>query len=290
VEIVTADGELRRANADENADLFWALRGGGGNFGVVTEFEFRLHPMGPEVFGGLIAYPLAAAREVLRAYRKFVVTLPDEADLGMGMLTTPDGHAVVGLLPAHNTSVTEGEQLFARLREFGPVAMDGMGPMAYTARQAQLDEPAGVHGLQRYWKSGFTTDFGDGLIEALVETAETFASPLTAIISFHMHGAAIRVPADATAFGLRQRQWDINLVGQWVDPGESQVQTAWVRERWAAIEEHVSGSAYLNHLAGDDSPEKVRASYGPALPRLKEVKAKFDPGNLFRLNANIAPA
>ncbi|MFN0095301.1 MAG: FAD-binding oxidoreductase [Dehalococcoidia bacterium] len=291
VELVTAAGDLVRADNLTNPDLYWALRGGGGNFGVVTAFEFQLHEVPAEVLGGMAIYPLDRASDALRFARDFAPTLPDEAHLAAALLTAPGGPPVVALVVAHNGDIAEGQRLFAPIIErLGEPMMNAIAPMPYAVRQTLLDQPNAVVGLQRYWKSGFSDTFSDAFIDDAVARAAKFTSPMSAMLMVYMSGLATRVPADATAFGLRKPQWDVNVIGQWEDPAESPQHIAWVREAWSAVEPLISGAAYVNHLAGDDSVEKVRASYGANFDRLVAVKRRYDPGNLFRLNANISPA
>jgi FAD/FMN-containing dehydrogenase len=289
-DVVTADGRFLRASAEENPDLFWGLRGGGGNFGLVTSFEYRLHPIGPLVLGGMVIHPLARAREVLRFYREFISSLPDEAEAWAVMLTSPDGAPVTALLLAYNGPLAEGERVLEPARKFGPPLADLVQPMPYVARQTLLDDGLGPHGVQRYWKSGFATSLSDELIERAVEGAETFTSPMS-VVAFvsYFHGAATRVASDATAFALREAQWDVDAVAQWLDPSESERHIAWARQVWAGMEPFTTG-AYLNHLASDDRPERIRASYGRNYERLVALKNKYDPTNLFRLNANVRPS
>jgi FAD/FMN-containing dehydrogenase len=287
-DVVTADGQFRTASVKDNPDLFWALRGGGGNFGVVTSFEYRLHPV-MQVLGGMVIYPLDQARDLLRFYRDFCGTLPDEAEAYAALITTPDGIPAAALMLGYNGPVADGEKVLAPARRFGKPLADMVGPMPYGARQRMLDEPNATHGLQRYWRSAFTEKISDPLIDAVVEGAATFSSPLSALLFFHMHGAATRVPSTETAFAARRAQWDFDAIGQWADPGQSTEHIAWVRALWARLEPHLQGSAYVNHLAADDRPEKVRASFGQNHERLRDVKAVYDPANLFRINANIVP-
>jgi FAD/FMN-containing dehydrogenase len=287
-DIVTADGQFRRASAKDNPDLFWALRGGGGNFGVVTSLEYRLHPV-TQVLGGLVIYPLDQARDLLRFYRDFAATLPDEAEAYAALLTAPQGMPVAALILGYNGPIAEGEKVLAPARKFGKPVADVVGPMPYAARQRLLDEPNATHGLQRYWRSAFTEQISDGLIDVMVEGASSFSSPLSALLFFHMHGAMTRVSPTATAFAPRRPQFDFDAIGQWTDVAESATHTAWVRALWAKLEPHLQGSAYVNHLAADDRPEKVRASFGENYARLRALKATYDPKNLFRVNANIAP-
>ena len=266
------------------------MRGGGGNFGVATSFEFRLHPVGPQVLGGMVLHPLAKAREVLRFYRDFCSSLPDEAEAYAALLTSPDGVPMVALMLGYNGPIDEGQRALQPARQFGSPVADLVQPMPYVARQSMLDPGFGTHGWQRYWKSGFTQTLTDELIDVLVEGASRFPTPLSAIALFHLHGAAMRVRPDETAFALRRTQWDTNVVAQWLDPALSDQAIAWVREMWTAMEPFTGGSAYINHLAADDRPERVRASYGQNYDRLVAVKTKYDPTNLFRLNPNIPPS
>ena len=288
-DVVTADGSFLTASADENAELFWGLRGGGGNFGIVTSFEYQLHPVGPIVLGGLVIYPLDQAKEVLGFYREFSRELPDEAEVYAGLLMTPEGIPVVALILGYNGPIEEGERVLAPARQFGTPVADLVQPMPYVARQSMLDEGNAEHGIHRYWKSGFTEQISDELLDVLVAGASGFSSPKCGIVFFNIHGAGGRVPADATAVGLRGDKWDLNVITQWLDPTESSRHIAWTRELWGQIEPLISGSAYLNHLAGDDKPEKVRASFGPNYDRLVALKQQYDPTNLFRLNPNVKP-
>ncbi len=288
-DVVTADGQFRKASATDHPDLFWGLRGGGGNFGIVTSFEYRLHPV-TEVLGGLVIYPLAQGREVLRFYRDFCRTLPDEAEADAGLLTSPEGIPVAALVLGYNGPIEDGVKVLAPARQFGRPVADLVGPMPYCARQSMLDEPNARHGLHRYWRSAFTEEIADDVIDMLVDRAASFSSPLSALLFFYMHGAATRVPAGATAFAARRCQWDFDAIGQWTDGAESAQHIAWVRALWDPLEPHLKGSAYVNHLAEDDRPEKVRASFGENYGRLRQIKGVYDPENLFRINANIVPA
>ncbi|MEA3218146.1 MAG: hypothetical protein QOJ19_4302 [Acidimicrobiia bacterium] len=288
-DVVTADGAMHTVDADRNPDLFWALRGGGGNFGVVTSFEYQLHPV-DTVLGGLVVYGLDQARDVLRFYRDFCPTLPDEAEAYAGLLTDPQaGVPVVALVLGYNGPIAEGERVLAPARSFGRPLADVVGPVPYGVRQTFLDEPNAHHGLHRYWRSAFTEQISDELIDIATDSAGAFSSPMSAVLFFYMHGVATRVPETETAFSARRPQWDFDVIGQWESAGPD-VHTNWVRSVWDRCEPHLQGSAYINHLADDDKPEKVRASYGANLGRLRNVKAKYDPANLFRLNPNIRPA
>jgi len=290
VDLVTADGTFLTASETEHPELFWALRGGGGNFGVAVSFEYRLHPVA-SVLGGMMLYPLDRGADVLRCYRDFCPRLPDEAGLAAGCLTAPDGTAVAGLIPAYTGDIKAGIKAFAGIEaELGAPLVNMVGPMTYAARQSLLDEPNAVHGLHRYWRSAFSETLTDQFIETLVECAGEFGSPRDAFLLFYLNGAATRVAPDATAFAARKPQWDFDAIGCWENADESAERIAWVRDVWRRVEPELEGTVYLNHLSADDLPEKLRASYGGNYPRLQKIKAQYDPDNLFRQNANIAPA
>jgi FAD/FMN-containing dehydrogenase len=289
-DIVTADGTFRIVDAENQPDLFWALRGGGGNFGVVVSFEFALHPV-DTVLGGLVVFGLDQAPAVLRFYRDFCRTLPDEAEAYAGLLTDPNaGMPVIALVLGYNGDLATGERVLAPARSFGQPLVDMVGPMPYGVRQTVLDEPNAVDGLQRYWRSAFTDWLSDDFIDTAVDHAARFSSPLSAMLFFYMHGAATRVAADATAFSARDAQWDFDVIGHWIDPTESDRHIDWLRGAWSGLEPHLQGSGYINHLSADDRPEKVRASYGSNHDRLRRLKATYDPTNLFCMNPNIPPA
>ncbi len=289
-DVVTADGEFHTVGADREPDLFWALRGGGGNFGVVTSFEYRVHPVG-EVLGGLVVYPLDQARDVTRFYRQFCAILPDEAEAFLAFVIEPEmGVPVVAMVLGYNGPVADGEKVLAPARQFGRPVADLVAPLPYEVRQTFLDDPNGRLGLHRYWRSAFAEQLSDEFIDLVVDATANFSSPLNAMALFYMHGAAIRVPAAATAFSARRAQWDFDLVGQWSDPAESDRHIGWVRRTWNAMQPHLENSGYINHINEDDRPEKIRASYGTNHQRLRDLKTKYDPTNLFRLNPNIPPA
>ena len=286
IDLVTADGAFLTASDTQHPDLFWALRGGGGNFGVATSFEFRLHEVGPIVLGGMVIHPLAEAGSVLRFYRDFCTSLPDEAEAYASILTAPDGNPVIALLIGYTGSLAEGERVLAPARQFGSPLADLVGPIPYVKRQQLIDD-LGIHGVHRYWKSGFVADLPDDFIDLVVDRANTIPSPLTAIGFFHFHGVASRVGPEATAFGLRAQQWDFDIIAQWTNPSESALHVQWAREFWREAEPYASG-VYVNHIA-EDEPGRVTAAYGPNYARLVAVKRQYDPNNLFRLNHNIRP-
>lgn len=287
-DIVTADGTLITANADEHPDLFWALKGGGGNFGVVTSIQFQLHPVGPTVLGGMVLHPRAAAKDVLRFYRDYCRTIPDEAEAYAALLTSPDGDPLAAILLGYNGDLDEGERVLAPARQFGSPIADLVTPMPYVKRQTLIDD-LGVHGIHRYWKSGFMPELSDDFIDLAVERAETMASPMSVVGLFYVHGAAARVDPSATAFGLRGAQWDFDIISQWTDPSLADEQVRWTRSFWSEVEPFATGGVYVNHIAADE-PGRVHAAFGANYDRLLAVKRQYDPNNLFKLNHNINPS
>jgi FAD/FMN-containing dehydrogenase len=286
-EIVTADGRVLRASEADHADLYWALRGGGGNFGVVTSFEFALHEVGPIILGGLRLYPLDQAQDVLRFYRTFSAQAPDDLTAFAVMMTLPDGLQAVAVAVAWFGDMQQGEAALAPLRAFGAPLADMIGPMPYVQLQ-QLFDAAAPHGISRYWKSGYFHTLDDELLEMLV-TRGSKLSPMSALLFFHMHGAASRIAPDVTAFAARRDQWDIDILSQWIDGTEAESQVADTRAFWDAIAPFSTG-VYVNHLDGDDGQPRVRAAFGSNYARLTEVKQRYDPDNVFRHNNNIPPA
>ena len=285
-EIVTADGQLLRASPNEEPDLFWALRGGGGNFGVVTSFEFDLHPV-DTVLGGMILFPRPRAREVLQFYRDFVPSAPEELTAYAGLLSAPDGTPVVGLLVCYCGDLDQGAKVLQPLRDLGSPIVDAIGPMPFPQMQSLLDG-AFPSGNQNYWKSLFTRECPDDAVDAMVEHANRAASPLSAVVIEYYGGAASRVgPAD-TAFAHREAMFDIGILAQWQDPAESERYREWARSLTAALEPHSSGKYLLNFLDGDED-DRVQAAFGENYGRLVEVKNRYDPTNFFSVNQNIRP-
>jgi FAD/FMN-containing dehydrogenase len=287
VDLVTAMGRLLRADSHTNADLFWAVRGGGGNFGIVTRIEYRLHALGPMVYGGLLAFPLAQGREVLRFYREVSADLPDEAEVHAGILTVPNVGPVAALLLGYNGDPAVGERFFRKILAFGKPAVSMVGPMPHTTRQCMLDKPYADYGHRRYWKSGSCETLSDEFIELLIEAGQTLSSPESAILVFRLHGAGARVPVEATACPLRGERWDCNVIAQWSVTAESDHHKAWARNFWRRLEPLLGAGAYMNHLAADDGLDRVRASFGANFERLAAIKTRYDPDNLFHLNPNI---
>ena len=286
VDIVTADGRFLTASPSENEDLFWGVRGGGGNFGIVTSFEYQLHPVGP-VLGGMVLYPISMAMDVLRFYHNFASGCPDELSTAAGLLTAPDGNPVVAIVVCYSGTLDEGENVLKPLRTFGSPVADLVKPMKYLEMQSILDEgfpPGRLH----YWKANFLRALSDDAIETLVKFAKAKPSPMSAVLLQQMHGAASRVGPTETAFAHRYEQYDFAIVSQWRDSADSEKNVNWTREFWDAMQPFVERSVYVNNL-GEEGEERVRAAYGPNYERLVALKNKYDQTNFFRLNQNIKP-
>jgi FAD/FMN-containing dehydrogenase len=288
-DVVLADGSFVRASADENADLFWGLRGGGGNFGVVTSFEFRLHPVG-QVLGGMLVHPFERAGEVLRMARDFNQSAPDASSMFAALMTTPEGHKVVAMLVCYNGPIADGEALLKPLREFGPPLADLVAPMAYTQQQQLLDEGF-PFGLQNYWKSEFLKELSDEAIDLLVEKFAAVPSPLTAIVLEQFGGAYRNVASDENAFSHRDFDYNFVIISRWTDPAEADIHIQWARDIWSAVQPYAAGVVYVNYLeGGEEGASRIKAAYAGNYDRLVALKAKYDPTNFFRLNQNIKPA
>ena len=287
-EVVTADGQVLLASATENADLFWGLRGGGGNFGIVTTFEFALHPV-TTIFGGMLLYPLTRARDVLRLYRAVTQSAPDALTVFAAMLHSPDGMPVIGLPICYNGSPEDGEQAIKAIRDFGAPLAGEVGPMPYTALQTMLDGGF-PSGLQVHWRSEFVTSIPDALIEAAVSAFEKVPSQLSAVLFEQFGGAVGRVPRDATAFDQRDSDYNFVIVSRWADPGEADRNVAWARSTSDAAKPFTTGRVYVNYIGAGEAPDRVRAAFGAdKFTRLAAIKQKYDPKNVFRLNQNIPP-
>jgi FAD/FMN-containing dehydrogenase len=287
-ELVTARGEVLQVDESHNTDLFWAIRGGGGNFGIVTVFEYRLHKIDPTVTAGMILHPMDKAKEMFQFYREYVRKAPDQLMSYSGFIVTPDGMPVAMMLPAWMGAPAEAEKWLRPLRSFGQTVADMVSEMSYSALQTILDQAA-PPGLRRYWKSGFFTDITDELIDIIMKNLETRPSPLSPFLFFHIRGAMTRLDSNATAFANRKDQWDGDIISQWTDPNEDEKNIAWSRKFWNEIEP-LTNSVYVNHLGNDDGNDRVRNAYGPNYARLASLKKKYDPENFFRMNNNILPA
>jgi FAD binding domain/Berberine and berberine like len=290
VDLVTAAGELVTASASESADLFWGLRGGGGNFGVATSLEYRLHPVGP-MLGGLIIHPLEQAADLFRFYGAFTREAPDALGSMLLFVTSPAGERVAALAVCYNGPPEKGEVLLAPLRAFGSPLADTIGPMRYTQIQQMFDEgfPAG---LQNYWRSSFLEFLdGDG-IEAIVERFRQAPSPQAAIAIEQLGGAVARVSAEDTAFNHRASRFNLLILGMWPERHAKAENVGWVQSISETLAPNASSRVYVNYLgqSGDEGAGRVEAAYGPkAYARLVALKNKYDPENLFRLNQNIQP-
>ena len=287
-DVVTADGRLLTASATENQDLFWGLRGGSGNFGVVTSFEYQLHAVGPTILGGMVAYPLGRAKEVLRFYRQFAKAAPDDVTTYAAFVTPPGGETVAALFCCYCGPLDKGEEVVRPLRSLGSPVQDLLGPMPYVAQQRLFDGgfPAGSY---YYAKAGSLADLTDEAIEVFAEYVATKPSPLSGVLVQTVCGAASRVESDATAFPHRRLPYAPVIVSQWLDAATSEKNIGWARDFWKALDPLAGGGVYVNDLSHDDA-DRVRTAYGANYERLAALKKSYDPDNLFRLNPNITPA
>lgn len=285
-DIVTADGRFVTASATENADLFWGLRGGGGNFGIVTSFEYRLHPVGPVVAGPII-HPFSAAKEAFDFYRDFSQSAPDELFCEFGLGALPDGQRAVFLFLFYNGPAGEAEKVVAPARAFGSPLEDLLGPLTYCQAQQSFDADF-PFGLLNYWKSSNIRELSDDAIETMVSFMESAPSmsPMVAIDQFG--GAVARVPNDATAFGHRDAAYDLIIAAIWSEESKQDAHVEWAKSFWEAMQPYASSDVYVNYLS-DEGDGRVRAAYGHHYERLVELKRKYDPENVFRSNQNIQP-
>ncbi len=288
VEIVTADGRVLTASAAENADLFWGVRGGGGNFGVVTSFRYRLHPLG-EVVGGVLVYPYDAGPQVLKTYRACTAQAPDELTLYCGFITNPDGMKVFAVIPFYRGPAAEAEKLLEPLRRpIAPVA-DLAGPAPYGQIQTQLDAAYPV-GRRNYWKSTFLTGLPDEAIDLFYRRYASAPSPFCQILVEQLGGAIAAVGNDDTAFDHRHAAYNLLVLAMWTDPAQDEACLRWARETFEAVRPYSTGGVYVNYMGAEDQP-RIQEAYRPAkFERLAALKARYDPSNLFRLNQNIRPA
>ena len=286
-EVVTAAGAITAASEEMNPDLLWGLRGGGGNFGVVTSFEFELHPL-RHVSGGLVAHTRDRAAAVLRFFRDLCRSAPDELTLIAALMTSPEGHPVVGIAACYAGPDDDASEALRPLKEFGPPVIDDLKPVPYAALQTALDSTA-PRGALNYWKSDFLGDLTDQAIERLIEAANRAASPLSQVHVHHLGGAMRTEPAGVgSAFGHRDAQFIYNLIGMWTDPDASLRNASWAGDAFDLLRPASMGGAYVNFMAEDGSG-RVRAAYRESYDRLARLKSRWDPDNLFRLNQNILP-
>lgn len=291
VELVTAQGDVVTASAQEHPDLFWAVRGGGGNFGVAASFEYNLHPVGPLIYGGAVFHPFAAAVDVLKFYREFTTTLPDDASAFCGMLHAPDGSGakLCGIVAAHNGPRDQAEAALQPLKSFGPPVLDLIGPIPYTQLNTLFDASL-VRGTRNYWKSSFLRELSDEANQAIVRAYDSVSSPMSQLLIEHFHGAATRVAPDATAFPHRFDGYNLVMVSQWTSPAEDQRHMSWTRECYGALQPFTRDARYSNYLDHDDGADAAASAYGGNYRRLQAIKAKYDPDNFFRQNLNVKPA
>jgi FAD/FMN-containing dehydrogenase len=285
-QIVTADSQVLTASESEHPDLFWALRGGGGNFGVVTWFEFQAHPV-HTVLGGLLLYPRSAAVDVIRHYRDFMESAPDELTAYAALLHAPDGSPIVGVVPCYCGDLKAGERVLEPLRKFGSPMLDALQPMPFPAMQS-LMAAAFPDGNQNYWKSTLQKSLPDDAIATIVEHGNRMESPLSFLVIERYGGAAGRVAKDATAYPHRDLHWDIVLGAQWTDPKETNHRD-WARKGEQALASY-SANAHLSSALDIESDEVIDTAFGANLMRLRSIKRKYDPENFFQVNYNIKPA
>jgi FAD/FMN-containing dehydrogenase len=288
VELVTADGDVLRVSDDTEPDLFWALRGGGGNFGVATWFEYRLHPLA-RVVGGIVAHPFARAGDLLRAFRE--LPQPDELWVVAGLTHAPDGSGLelAAFVVCHAGDPDQAERDLRPWLDFGTPVMSTVGPIPYPVVNTFFDEafPAGA---LNYWKSSFLHSLSDEAIDALTAQFAAAPSPMSTIVLEHFHGAVCRVDVSETAVPHRNPGYNLGIFAEWLDPAATDANIRWARETYQAMEPHRSQLRYVNYLDADDAGDAVRNAYGPNYERLLRVKQQYDPGNVFHLNHNIQPA
>jgi FAD/FMN-containing dehydrogenase len=296
-DVVTTTGELVRASADENPDLFWGIRGGGGNFGIVTSFEFQLHAVGPEVMSGLIVHPFSEAGDVLRYYREFAAQAPDELTVWVVLRKAPPlpflpaevhGTEVVVLAALYVGDMAEGEKALAPLRAHGNPIADVISPHPFTGFQQAFD-PLLTPGVRNYWKSHDFLELSDGLLDTLIKYVGTLPDPQTEVFIGQMGGATNRVAPDATAYRHRDAEFIMNVHGRWDEPSDDDSCIGWCRELFDAATPYATGGVYVNFMT-EEEDHRVAEAYGDSYKRLVDLKKKYDPNNMLRLNQNIRPA
>ena len=295
-DVVTAEGKLVRASDKENQDLFWALRGGGGNFGVVTSFEFKLHPLGPEVLSGLLVHPLENARELLSEFRRIAMQGPDELTIWAVMRKAPPlpflpaewhGREVLIFAACYSGDIKEGEMALRPLRTLGNPIADVISPHRFVDWQAAFD-PLLTPGARNYWKSHDFADLSDDAINVIVQAVDTLPSPECEVFIANVGGAMARIPAEATAWPTRDAHFIMNVHTRWREKAQDAACVAWTRQLFEATARFASGSVYVNFMP-DDEKDRVETAYGTNYHRLSEIKHRYDPDNLFRMNQNIQP-
>ena len=289
-DLVIASGELVHASDTENTDLFWGIRGGGGNFGVVTSFEYQLHPVG-DLLAGMVVHPFGKAGEVLRFYRDFIDGCPDEVTSIAGMMTGEDGNPAIAVLLCYNGDHAEGERVLAPMREFGPPLLDTVGPLPYTTLQSMLDA-ATPEGRQNYEKAHFFSQLSDGAIDTLIEGFSKVTSPMSMLALQQVGGEMQRGAGDQAAYSHRDALYNLVLFTAWEDQGESEVHIKWARDLWEDLIPYSTGGVYVNDIGREteEGAEQIQSAFGAGYKRLVELKNKYDPTNLFRHNQNIRPS
>jgi hypothetical protein len=285
-EIVTADGRLLHVSATDHADLFWAIRGGGGNFGIVTSFEYRLFPVGPTLLAGSILHAYDRARDAMRFYQAFASSAPDELSLDAALATTPSGERVFSISPCYIGPIEEGERVLKPLRTYGAPIQDQVAPRAYVDIQSAGDANF-PRGRRYYWKAQFMRELSDPAVDVLLESYAGAPSGSLLVLQ-HVGGAIARVPVNDTPYANRDALYDCFPISIWDDPEEDVARIRWARELWDAMRPFSTGGVYANNL-GEEGTERVEAAYGGNYPRLLALKNKYDPTNFFRLNQNIKP-
>jgi FAD/FMN-containing dehydrogenase len=285
-DIVTADGALIKARADQNKELFWGIRGGGGNFGIVTAMKFRLHKVNT-VLGGMIIHPRNKAKEVLKFHREFIKTAPEELTLYTGLMTSPDGIPVIAFVGCYAGDLEKGESVLKPLREFGEPVADLFGPIPYKQLQTMLDAAA-PHGNRYYWKANFLQDLSEEAIDVIISHAASVPSPFSLVLLEYYGGVSNREPEGGTAYPHRLSQFDLVIMSNWTDKLEDEKHISWARNFWEAIQPYSSHKVYVNVL-GVEGEERVKEAYGQSYQRLAALKSKYDPNNMFRFNQNIKP-
>ena len=287
VDIVTADGQLRKASATENTDLFFGVRGAHSNFGIAASLEYRLHLVGPTVLAGMVLHSLAKAKEALKFYREYNGKTPDEVSAWAALLSSPDGHPMLAILACYIGSNEAGEKVMRPLKEFGPPMADMIQPMPYVKSQSLVDESF-PRGRYNYWKSNLLRELSDDAIDRLVDGFSSVTSPYSSVLVEQLGGAVSRIRSDETAFNHRASPHDLVIMPMWTDSGDSEKHIRWADELWKEMQPFSSGGMYVNYL-GDEGEDRVKAAYGTNYERLVSLKNKYDPMNLFRFNQNIKP-
>ncbi|WP_407167517.1 FAD-binding oxidoreductase [Bradyrhizobium sp. ORS 111] len=285
-EIVTADSRLLRASAAEHPDLFWAIRGGGGNFGIVTNFEYRLFPVGPILLAGSVLHPYDRARDAMRFYHAFAKAAPDELSLDAALVTMPSGERALSISACYVGPIDEGERIVKPLRAYGAPIQDQIAPRSYVEIQAAGD-PLFPRGRRYYWKAQFLRELSDAAIDTLLASYATAAAESLLVLQ-HVGGAIARIPVSATPYANRDALYDCFPVSIWDDPAEDAARIRWARELWEAMRPFSTGGVYANNL-GEEGTERIEAAYGENFARLVALKTKYDPTNFFRSNQNITP-